>query len=351
MIVGLDSSFSVPTLEQARAAYAAGVRAWGGYFGSRDGLGLAVRWNRMSFWNIQQAGLRAIAFCSGWDDPDWIRQTAAEWGVLACVDVESGIREDGSWVMPWVQRAQSGLYGSMATHYEIGEPAGRGAQFNIMAWYPGYDPGSVWFDAIRLRPPGRCGWQWLGTHDEFGCTVDRGWYDDWFAGAHSSDEIPVATIPQAGGEGSMILLRSADGRTHRFSIGSGGSAVQGGPLGGPVRWAAVEGGAGGFTTWGAGDGTLPGGGGWIEAGTLAVCFDDFEGRERILIQGVGGDGTLYQKVVHTDDFSVAAEWRGLGNLHVSHAGIPGLEGPPGPPGPTDDAHIAEVAVRAVKNAL
>src|SRR5262245_15572573 len=102
MVGGVDSSFDAPTLQQARDAYAAGVRVWGGYFGSRDGLGLAVRWPREAFWNVQQAGIQAIGFCSGWDDPNWIRTTAAAWELLACADVESGIRDDGDWVDDWV---------------------------------------------------------------------------------------------------------------------------------------------------------------------------------------------------------------------------------------------------------
>ena len=158
VVRGLDSSFDAPTPSQARAAYQAGYRAWGGYLGSRDGLGLAVRWTRAQFQVVQDEGLTAIAFCSGYDNPDWIREAAAAWGVVPCVDVERGIREDGPWVRPWVLQAQCGLYGAMSVHYETGEPAGRSALFNILAWYPGWDPQATWFDAIEMRPPGPCGW-------------------------------------------------------------------------------------------------------------------------------------------------------------------------------------------------
>src|SRR5262249_9656357 len=200
MIEGLDSSFDEPTLEQARQAYAAGVRAWGGYFGSRDGLGLAVRWNRMSFWNVQQAGMRAIGFCSGWDDPDWIRRTAAEWDILACADVEFGIREDGDWVDDWVARAASGLYGNTSVHYRAGRPPGRGAAFNVAAWYfkvppECWDPQMTW--PWWLPATGRpTGWQFCGTHDEFGLSVDRSWLDDWFAPALTSNPIGGDMTPE-----------------------------------------------------------------------------------------------------------------------------------------------------------
>lgn len=180
---GRDSSFSAPTLAQAQAAYAAGVRVWGGYFGSRDGLGLAVRWNRMSFWNLQEAGIVPIGFCSGRDDPDWIRVTAAEWGILSCVDVETGIRIDGPWVRGWVQRAGSGLYGLASVHYQAGEPIGRDALFNVVARYPkgGCGGGLTWDPVAGPRPPAPCGWQCQGSHPEFGLIVDSANYDDAFA--------------------------------------------------------------------------------------------------------------------------------------------------------------------------
>lgn len=179
---GCDSSFSVPTLAQARAAYAAGVRVWGGYLGSRSNLGLAVRWTREQFAIIQQAGMRAIGFCSGWDDPDWIRTTAAAWGVWACVDVENGIRDDGPWVRDWVRRAASGLYGLASVHYEPGEPIGRDAAFNVVARYPSAGcSGASWDPAAGPRPPRLCAWQCRGSHPEYGVIVDTGFYDVGFA--------------------------------------------------------------------------------------------------------------------------------------------------------------------------
>lgn len=176
MIAGLDSSFDRPTPAQVAAAYAAGVRVWGGYFGSADGLGLATRWSRADFEIVKAAGMTAIGFCSGWDDPNWIRNTAADWSILACVDVERGIRDDGPWAQGWLDASGAGLYGNCGVH------AGRRAAFHILAWYPGFDPGGTWYDVQCARPGGPCAWQWQGGHSEFGIDVDSMWLDDSFGG-------------------------------------------------------------------------------------------------------------------------------------------------------------------------
>ena len=331
MIAGLDSSFDAPTLAQAREAYASGVRIWGGYLGSRDGLGLAVRWNRMSFWNVQQAGIVAVGFCSGYDDPDWIRTTATEWGILACVDVENGIRDDGAWVSGFVQRARCGLYGSMSTHYQTGEPDGRGAAFNILAWYPGYDPRSTWFDAIELRPSGPAGWQWQGTHTELGLGVDRGWYDDWFlAGAADPASRPLIT---SGGEGTMVIIPDpGEPGLHRFYIAS--------PHGN-VRWAWASGGEGALDS-GTGDDIDLGGAGLLP-GTLAVALHTYRGRYRFAVQALSGDGNVYQKVMDGPDRSVIEDWRAVPTAEPVLA--PG--GNPGPAGPDVRPEVADALEAAV----
>lgn len=235
MIAGLDSSFDAPTLDQAKAAYAAGIRAWGGYLVSTSDeqilaaraagrpamFGLASPWTRAEFARVQQAGLAAIGFCSGKDDPDLLRAKAAAWNILHAVDVEHGIRDDGPWVSPWVRRAQSGLYGAMSVHYQNGEEPGRGAAFNILAWYPGYDPQSTWFDAIELRPPGPCGWQWWGTHTEFGLSVDRMWLDDAIIPTGPGRGGDAAQFPIGGDEMPLTIARK-DGTKDVFDVDPSG---------------------------------------------------------------------------------------------------------------------------------
>lgn len=200
-VVGLDSSFDRPTPAQAAAAYAAGVRVWGGYIGTRDGLGLATRWSQADFQVVKDAGMTAIGFCSGWDDPTGIRALGSAWGVLPCVDVETGIRTDGLWLDDWLPAAGGGLYGLASVHYEAGRPIGRGAAFNIVANYlAGGCTGETW--PSWLSRPARCGWQCQGDHQEFGFSVDRSWLDDWFA--------PSPPPP----EGSMVIRNSADGAVY-----------------------------------------------------------------------------------------------------------------------------------------
>lgn len=196
MIAGLDSSFDRPDPGTAAAARAAGVRVWGGYIATRAGVGLAAPWSQADFDVVRNAGLTPIGFCSGRDDPVAIRDLARAWGVLPCLDVESGIREDGPWVQPWLDASGAGLYGNTVVH------RGRSAPFYVVAWYgvqpPACtDPGLTWpwWEAAPAAPHG---WQFCGTHIEFGLSVDRGWYDDWFAGALSGGQ--VGEVPVTGSE-------------------------------------------------------------------------------------------------------------------------------------------------------
>lgn len=200
MIAGLDSSADRPSAETADTARAAGVGLWCGYLATRPGVGLYSVWDRSDFDNARRCGGKPLAFCSGWDDPTAVGQLAAVWDVRPCLDVESGIRDDGPWVPGWLAacRAQTptGLYGNSSVHYDSD---GRAADFHVVAWYfktppECYDPGMTWPWWLP-RPAAPCGWQFCGTHTEFGLSVDRGWYDDWFGGAFSGDviggEIPM----------------------------------------------------------------------------------------------------------------------------------------------------------------
>lgn len=187
MIAGLDSSFDAPALATARAAQAAGVPLWSGYLGTRGGLGLAVIWQRWQFDIARLCGATPLGFCSGWDDPAGVRQLGQEWSVRPCLDVESGIRPDGPWVQGWLGTSGAGLYGGSAVH------DGRRAAFHVLAAYPGFDPGATWSRALA-RPSGPVGWQWQGSHPEFGRQVDRGWYDDWFGGGQAGDPYALSYI-------------------------------------------------------------------------------------------------------------------------------------------------------------
>jgi hypothetical protein len=169
VIAGLDSS-SQPSAAQAQAAHAAGVRLWSGYLQTKPNVGLFAPWTRQGFENARLCGSTPLAFCSGWDDPVALKTLAASWNLRLCLDVEGGIRPNGSWVQPFLTASGAGLYANAPYH-------GWTAPFHILAGYPGFDPKATW---SGLRPAGACGWQWEGTHTEFGVGVDRGWYDDWF---------------------------------------------------------------------------------------------------------------------------------------------------------------------------
>jgi len=174
VIAGLDSSWNRPTSAQLTQAKAHGVGMWSGYLATRPGVNLAAPWSEQDFARVKAAGLSTIAFCSGKDDPLACKNRAAAWGVRLCLDVESGIRGDGPWVQDWLTRSGAGLYGNAPVFRR-----GRRAAFYVLAAYQS-DPHATWSPHVP-RPNGPCGWQWQGTHSEFGCSVDRGWYDDWFA--------------------------------------------------------------------------------------------------------------------------------------------------------------------------
>ena len=178
MIAALDSSFDRPTPAQAQAAFAAGVRAWGGYL--PPGVGLASPWDQASFQVLQRAGIRGIGFASGNDDPAQVAATARAWGVLGCLDDEPAIRSGSGWQQGWLDASGFGHYGLCAAL------AGSRARFHIVARYPGFDPGVSW-DGGCPDPGGLRGWQWQGTHTEFGLSVDRSWLDDGLGGFMSLD--------------------------------------------------------------------------------------------------------------------------------------------------------------------
>lgn len=216
MIAALDSSFDAPTLAQAETARAGGVRAWGGYLATQQQAGafnLAAPWSRLAFWNVQQAGLLAIAFCSGWDDPIALRRLAAEWGVRLMVDVEDAIRGDGPWVGPFLQASGAGLYGLLEVHRWP-------APCRIVAEYPaGGCPGATWPASPAPREPH--GWQCQGTHREFGLSVDRSALDDWFAGGADVLDFNDPVVKDLRNDLTRILGELFDGQDEVIDFTSG----------------------------------------------------------------------------------------------------------------------------------
>lgn len=188
MIWALDSSLDRPTSAQAAAAYAAGIRAWGGYLATDQAPGafnLVAPWDRGSFQVVQAAGLKTFAFCSGLDDPSSLRQLAAEWGVLLLLDDEDGIRPltQPDWRPAFLAASGAGLYGVL-------ERQNIPAPFRIAALYPdGGCPGATWPTSAAPAEPH--GWQCQGTHTEFGLSVDRSALDDWFGGEMLDPNDPI----------------------------------------------------------------------------------------------------------------------------------------------------------------
>lgn len=185
MIWSLDSSSDAPSLDQARAAKAAGIGFWWGYLATKPDVGLEAPWSELAFWNVLQAGLGCGAFVSGWDDPGALRQLAQVWGIhLLALDDEDGIRPltQPDWRPAFLAAAGAG-------HYGLQERLTIPAPFRIAALYPaGGCTGATWPTSPPPAMPH--GWQCQGTHTEFGRSVDRAALDDWFGG----DTVDQATF-------------------------------------------------------------------------------------------------------------------------------------------------------------
>jgi hypothetical protein len=171
MIEGHDSAYP-PSDAALAAASAAGRRLWAGYFA---GPGILNGWAKSDFDRVRAHGLATFAYCSGWANPAAMAAQSGSWQVSICLDVEGGIRPDGPWVPGWLATSGAGLYGNPPIHAHA-------APFHILAAYPqGGDPGGLTWPIWWPQPATPCGWQWAGSHPEFGVTVDSLWLDDWFA--------------------------------------------------------------------------------------------------------------------------------------------------------------------------
>jgi hypothetical protein len=259
VIAALDSSFDAPSAADADAARAQGVRVWGGYLSTRAGVDLAAPWPRGAFDAARRCGGTPLAFCSGWDDPKMVRLLAAEWDVRPCLDVEPGIRGDGSWVDAWLAASGAGLYGLLSVHHHA-------APFRIAALYPGSDPERTWpIDVVPAEP---CGWQWRGTHrGPGGRSVDALYLDDWFAPpvvapTHKEEEtaMPLVIDRADGGKDWFAIV---GGQLHHVALDAFGAAhfndlvpgawavLQAGGWDGPSLWVRGLGVDGGLwrSTW------------------------------------------------------------------------------------------------------
>lgn len=170
MLAGLDSAYAPPAGVIAQE-YALGRRVWAGYFA---GPNILHGWSQADFAAIKAGGMSTFAYCSGWADPAAMRAQSDAWQVPICLDVEGLIRSDGNWVQGWLDAASSGLYGN------AGVFRNRSAAFYVIAAYPGVDPGATWPSYMTRPTDGPCGWQWNGSHAEFGFNVDSSWLDDAF---------------------------------------------------------------------------------------------------------------------------------------------------------------------------
>ena len=175
MLAGRDSAYA-PNDAQLAAFYAQGVRVYGGYI-KLGNDGIYIGWTKADFDRLRAHGMIPVAYMSGWDDPAQARAVATSWGVsIVIVDIESGIRPDGTWVQGWLNTAQAGEYGNLPVHHYT-------ATIHEDAGYFGYDPRATWPPGVA-RPAGVCAWQWQGSHSENGITVDSAWWDDSVTGLY-----------------------------------------------------------------------------------------------------------------------------------------------------------------------
>lgn len=226
MLAGRDSS-SAPSDAQLDAFYAQGVRVFGGYI-KLGNDGLYNGWSQADFARVKAHGFIPVAYMSGWDDPAQARAVATSWGVgIVLVDIESGIRPDGSWAQGWLNTAQAGEYGNLPVQYHT-------AAIHEDAGYFGYDPGATWPAGVA-RPAGICGWQWRGSHLENGLTVDSAWWDDGiaqtFGGSaqkltggddmNATDAKAVLIAAAHGvGRGSVVTQADVDASAARYVAGT-----------------------------------------------------------------------------------------------------------------------------------
>ena len=328
MLAGRDSAYA-PTDAQLDAFYAQGVRVFGGYI-KLGNDGIYHGWSQTDFARVKAHGFVPIAYMSGWDDPAQARATAASWGVaIVIVDIESGIRPDGTWAQGWINTAQAGEYGNLPVQYHT-------APIHEDAGYPGSDPRATWPAGVA-RPAGICGWQWQGSHAENGLTVDSAWWDDSIArtyGTSSGALYGPAQLRNTEDSGIAILFHPTQvDRMDVLVIGTDQAVYH--------FWGttdALTAGTSGHEGWG----------GSFVPGTLSAAWYNDPQNVRLVCQAVDASGVVQIREVDTSGV-VVREWTPLKNgsavLKVALPsaapdddpapipGPPGQEGPTGPEGP------------------
>jgi hypothetical protein len=310
-ITGVDSS-TAPTREQARAGFAAGHRLWGGYLvTATDDEVLAARANERGLFNllgpwttaefavVRAAGLRALAYCSGLDDPAGLAAKARDLGLVALLDDETAIRPDGPWADAWLQTSGFGLYGLLGIQDQHAAP------YRIAALYPGTPQTATWPVGAPV-PAVPHGWQWQGTHIDpaTGATVDSLALDDWFA---------PGPLPSGGGSCRSMSAFAFNGTDHVFELSTAGD----------VWWSRTSGGAGGqvhgnfVNLGGSGPGPVIEHEEWVSSSGA------------IVVRAKYATGMVMEAWLQPD-----AEWpQPVQWFAPDQAGPFGLQGLPGPPGP------------------
>jgi hypothetical protein len=141
-----------------------------------------------------------LAYVGGEADAAVIKEMAAEWNVLPCLDVEGSIRAYGDWVQAWLDEAGTcGIYGVSSVH-------GVRASFHVMAFWTANPTSASW--PYGYNHPGTpCGWQWAGNVAMIGDVVDRNVFDDSFKATVAS--IPTTPPIHSAGDEDMARLVTA----------------------------------------------------------------------------------------------------------------------------------------------
>jgi hypothetical protein len=230
---GVDS-FTAPTDAQLELAKADGCSFWNGYL---PGPGIDSTWTADDFARIRAAGLHSVAYASQRADASSMRLTAANWGVVGCLDCEDGIQGFNAETQTWLDESHFGFY-----HNSWGYPNVT-APFKIVAAYQSKDPHASWGASDVPTVPH--GWQWGGNLATYGVNCDRCWFDSEILVAdpkpdpspveEEDDMLFIVTVegsPEAGfwlfGNGNYTGIQSGPDETALRAAGAKDITVSGG---------------------------------------------------------------------------------------------------------------------------